>query len=228
MIRTFHTTMHTTMRTLFFAAALSFATALPAAAQIGSPVDPGGSYVGPFGPSASGGIPAFAQTFMRPAAGFNWLQSFAFYLGDNNPDASGASLLFRAAVYEVNGTQLGNQLFLSGLETGSPNYSGFDTYSFATPNLFLNASVSTFALVLQSVSNQGDALNVIAAGATDYADGAFYVVGSNGALSPAIDRTGDAAFTATLTTSAVPEPATFVLVASGLALVGGFVRRKRA
>lgn len=217
------------MRKLFFAAALSFVAALPASAQfarIGSPIDPGGSWVGPVGPAVSGGTPAFAQTFMRPAAGFNWLQSFTFYLGDNSFDFSGPNLFFRGAVYEVSGGVLGNQLFLSSVQAGSPNNSGFDTYFFSTTNLFLDPGVNTFALVLQSVSNVGDALNVIAAGATDYTDGEFYVVNGDNSLSPAIDGTSDAAFDATLSASAVPEPATFVLFASGLLLVGGVARTR--
>ena len=216
------------MRNIFLAAALSLA-ALPAGAQIGSPSD-GSSYVGPFGPAASGGVPQYAQTFQRPAAGDDWLQGFTFDLGDWNADASGSGLLFQAAVYTVNGSQLGSQLFLSGVQAGSSNYFGFDAYDFATPNLFLDPGVSMFALVLRSVSNQNDALNVIASGATDYAAGALFTVGDDGALT-AVDGPSDAAFSATFSAapiSAVPEPATLVLVASGLGVLGLVSRRKRA
>ncbi|MEP6620738.1 MAG: PEP-CTERM sorting domain-containing protein [bacterium] len=224
MIRSIHNTKQMTMRKLFLAAAVSSLFAMPAMAQVGSPSD-GSSYVGPFGPAASGGVERFAQTFQR-AAGMNWLQAFAFNLGDANPDGSGAGLVFQAAVYAVNGSQLGSQLFLSGLTNGSGNGSSFDIYSFATPNIFLDPSIDTFALVLQSVSTQNNGLNVIASGVTDYTGGALYTVDDLGALT-AVSGSDDAAFDATLTSSSVPEPATFVLFASGLAFVGVIGMRRR-
>lgn len=218
------------MRNTLLALAVSLASALPLTAQVGSPLDPGGSYVGPFGPTAAGGTPAFAQTFTR-SAGLNYLQSFSFFLGDNNSDASGSQLQFEAAVFEMNGSSLGNQLFVSQAQSGSANYSGFDTYSFATPNLFLDPSVGTFALVLRSISSMNGALNVIGAGATDIAGGAFWVVNADNSLSAAIDGTSDAAFDAMLTASqvsAVPEPSSLVLLVTGLsAMLVLAVRKKR-
>lgn len=215
------------MRRILLSVALSLAAALPAAAQIGSPSD-GFSYVGPFGPAASNGVPRFAQTFQRPGAGFDYLQSFTFFLGDYNPDATGTDLIFRAAVYEVNGSQLGTQLYLSDAQAGSANYFGFDTYTFLTNNLHLDAGVSTFALVLQSVSNQNDALNAIATGATDYADGVFFTVNDDDTFAAAIDGTSDAAFEASFSLSATPEPASLVLMGTGLLGVVGFARRRRS
>lgn len=216
---------HMTIRTILCASVLSIAVALPARAQIGSPIDPGLGYVGPFGPAVSGGIPRLAQTF-QPAAGADWLQSFTFFLGDFNPDASGTGLVFQAAVYSVNGSQLGSQLFLSAPRSGSANFTSFDPYTFATSNLFLDP-LGTFALVLESVSSQNRALNVVAAGASDYTGGAFFIVNDDGTFSPAIDRASDAAFTATLTVSVVPEPATVVLFAGGLLFVGIVAYRRR-
>jgi hypothetical protein len=224
MIRGIYTT-HMTIRTILPAAVLSLAVALPARAQLGSPVDPGLGYVGPFGPASSRGIPRLAQTF-QPAPGADWLQSFTFFLGDFNPGASGTGLVFRAAVYAVNGAQLGSQLFLSGPQSGSANFTTFDAYTFATSNLFLDP-LGTFALVLESVSSQDQALNAVAAGASDYDGGAFYIVNDDGAFSPAIDGRSDAAFNATLTASVVPEPATVVLLASGLLFVGVVACRRR-
>ncbi len=229
MIRSTHATSHLTMRKTLLAIALSFVSALPAVAQIGSPLDGGGGYVGPFGPAALEATPAFAQTFMRPAVGFNYLQSFTFFLGDNSEDGSGTQLLFQAAVFEMNGSSLGNQLFVSSVQSGSGNFFGFDTYSFSTTNLYLNPLVTDFALVLRSVSSQNGALNVIGAGGTDYAGGAFFSVNDDNSLSPAIDGTGDAAFSAMLTSSrvaVVPEPATLALFGAGM-LVVGFVGKRR-
>ena len=229
MIRRTYIVSHTTMRKTFLAVALSFVSALPAMAQIGSPLD-ASLYIGPFGPTAVSGTPALAQTFTR-AAGQNYLQSFSFFLGDNSDSGTGNQLQFQAAVFTMSGTSLGSQLFISSVRSGSANYSGFDMYSFLTPNLFLNPSVSTFALVLRSVSSVGGALNVVGQGGTDYAGGSFFVVNSDNSLSPAIDGTTDAAFSATLTSSVVgvvPEPATLLLTGVGLLLVGVVGRRRSA
>ena len=226
MIRFIHRAQQMTMRKLFLAAAVSSLFAMPAMAQVGSPSD-GFSYVGPFGPVPSGGVDRFAQTFQR-ASGMNWLQTFTFNLGDYNADGSGTGLVFQAAVYTVTGSQLGTQLFLSSLTNGSGNYSGFDSYTFTAYNIFLDPTIGTFALVLQSVSTQNDGLNVVASGATDYLGGALYTVDGSGALI-AVNGGDDAAFDATLTTAAVPEPATFVLLATGLAFIGVVgVRRRQA
>lgn len=227
--RTAMTTRTATTRTALSAlAALAFAAAPAAAQTIGAPLDPGAGYAGPFGPSVSGGVPTLAQTFQRALVGADWLQSFTIDLGDWNPDASGVGLRFRAAVYTVSGGQLGTQLFLSDERAGSGDYTGFDAYTFATPNLFLDPAVSTFALVLQATGTQNDALNVVAIGdpSQDYAPGALHTADALGNLAPVAGPI-DAAFQATFTTSAVPEPATLVLVAGGLVAVAGFARGRR-
>lgn len=223
-----NTTTSMTMRKILLAAAFSFAAAVPASAQFGAPLDPGFGYYGNFGPSESAGTPTYAQTFQRPAAGFDWLQSFTFYLGDAYADATGSNLVFQAAIYAVNGSQLGAQLFASSPLNGSANYYTFDPYTLGAPNLYLDPGVGTYAIVLQSISTTDNALNVIAAGSPDYAGGALYTVDNLGNLS-AVDGTNDAAFEVTLTdgeTSSTPEPATLVLVVTGLSLIGAVARRR--
>src|SRR5205085_11626612 len=103
-------------------ASLTLAAAPAAAQTIGAPLDPGAGYAGPFGPTASGGVPTFAQTFTRPAVGADYLQGFTPFLGDWNPDRSGTNLRFRGRVYTVSGGQLGTQLYLSDERAGSGNY----------------------------------------------------------------------------------------------------------
>jgi hypothetical protein len=201
--------------------------AIPARAQIGSPSD-GSSYVGPFGPLPSGGSARFAQTIQRASGDNNTLESFSINLGDWNADGSGSSLLFRAAVYTVSGSQLDSRIFLSETRAGSADFFGFEIFTFFTPNLLLDPAISTFALVLESVATQDDALNVIASGASDYTGGALFTIDDGGSLT-AVGGGLDAAFSATFSSSppvsSVPEPSPFALVGSGMGFIGLLCRR---
>lgn len=219
------TSFHRVLGAAVAATMAAAVAATPAGAQlsIGTAPDPSGGYVGPFGAAASGGTGRFAQTFVRPAAGFDLLQTFTFNLGDFNPDGSGAGLRFRASVYAVSGPQLGARLYQSDLRSGSGNFVGFDPYAFA-PNVTLAPGATTFALVLEAAGGPATAQDVIAAGTPPFADPglALYTVDDAGTLR---DTGAQAAFTATLVST--PEPATLALVAGALAGVAAVARGRR-
>ncbi len=219
-------------RSLVVSAALASSAGSVAAqgtsATIALPIDPAGSYAGPFGP-APDGAERFAQTFTRPAAGFDFLRGFTFYLGDFGPDGSGANLRFRAGIFTVDGNTLGQQLFLSEERIGSAAYPSFDTYTFTTPGLRLDPTVTRFAILLQATGMQNAGTNAIAGSAASYGGGAFYLVDENDYLIP-LSQVPEMAFSATFDvapTATVPEPGSVVLLAAGLAGVGVLGRRRR-
>jgi hypothetical protein len=225
-------TTSTMFRKALVAVSFIVAVATPAVAQlgvtVGTAVDPNLGYYGLFGQTTAGATAVFAQTFQIPAGASNKLQGFTLYLGDFNEGGAGSALLFRAGVYAVTGNQLGAQLFLSGVQNGSGNYTGFDAYSFLTPSLTLTPANGLFALVLQAVGGSNTAQNVIAAGASNYIGGALYAASPTGQLTPQ-GGMSDAAFSVTFAPaiSPVPEPATLALVGTGLIGVAGITRRRR-
>lgn len=228
--------MRLALRTLATAASVTLVAAplvTPLAAQgttatLTLPVDPNGGYVGPFGPSTVGQN-RFVQTFQRPGAGFDLLQQFTVFLGDLNPDATGSALRFQAGVFAVTSQNtLGSQLFLSGMQSGSANYTGFDAYTFNTGALLLDPGVTTFAILLQATSTTGNASNVVAASTTSYGGGQLFSVTATGAFVP-LNGVSESAFSAVFAAapSTVPEPGTILLVAGGLAGVATLARRRQ-
>lgn len=214
--------------------ALATATlaARPARAQsvVGTQPDPGGGYVAPFTTNATGYTSRYAQVFTRPGEGFDQLQTFTVYLGDFNADGSGAGLQWRASVYRVEGLLhagvygFREQLYQSDVRSGSANYSGFDPFVF-TPNVTLTPGFLQFALVLEATGGAAGATNVIATGV-----GSGFLATITGNTISGRDYTGKTAyFSATFgpaPAAVVPEPATVLLVASGLAGVAALARRR--
>ena len=232
------------MRRILVLSAFASALALPLGAQTQVSSGTSTDYIGPLGKDSQGTpLTAIAQTFLLPT-GTNYLQSFTFYLASQ---LNGNQLFLQASVYQFSGDQLtGPALFASALFAGSGNTGGNDTFTFGNTttsplNLFLAPNV-TYAIVLSALNGNGstpDGSTVqanLAAGDT-YADGALFysMVASQADLSApgafsSLDGTTDVAFDATFTAAPIvstPEPATLMLVATGLAGMGGVVSRRR-
>ena len=223
------------LRTLLPALLLLAAAPAAAGAQttIGqlAPAD----YAGPIGRDDLSVDPTtrvIAQTFVAPV-GSPFLQSFTFLLADY---VNGADLRLRGAVYAFDGDRLsGPALYESDLLPGSTAFDLEPMTFGGTLNLAL-APATTYALVLSSIEGTPDfALNFFGATAADtYAGGELLASTETttpalfvpGAFAP-IPGSPDAAFQATFTASAVPEPATVVLVGGGLLALAGVARRRR-
>jgi hypothetical protein len=226
------------MRRLLLTTTVALALSAPLGAQVtvstGAPTD----YLGPLGiDSQLGPIPtAIAQSFIAPA-GTSYLQSFTFYFTNF---INGGSLNLDASVYAFNGSQLvGPALFASALFLGTNSFADVPM-TFGTPTAPLNillAPNTTYALILSVLSGavqtpDGSSVLVGASSTDSYADGGLFF--STDASAPltfsAADYPPDAAFSAAFSSSAVvgtPEPATLMLVATGMAGVGGVVARRR-
>ena len=227
------------MRRLLLLLGLATSLASPLAAQVTVSTGQSNDYIGPLGIDSQGGpLSAIAQTFMRPA-GMNYLQAFTLYLTNS---FAGDMLFLQASVYRFDTDHLsGPALFASALFAGSGNVIGNDAFTFGGGASSLNvllAPNAVYAIVLSALpgaAQSPDGSTVLAnLGATDYANGALYYsfAGSQADLSTggafaALDGTTDAAFSASFSVTATPEPATLMLVATGFAGMGGVVARRR-
>lgn len=229
------------MRKLFTAAAAALLVATSFAAPLAAQTltiapSPAGDEFGPFGQDPNLlTFTTIGQTFV-PLNGF--LQSFAFFLRDDA--GTGASLVFRASIADFTGGTLGAVLYTSGNVQGTSNATtGGVRVAFDPSGVPLNLPVDparTYLAFLSIGATNGlfsagtNALTL--AGGNTYAAGQAFVDIGNGLepLSPllGLDAESDLAFDATFSAraiSAVPEPATVLLVAGGLTLVAAARRR---
>jgi hypothetical protein len=217
---------------------LAIAIAGPAAAQttIGAG---GGSFVQSWG--KDGGTPntqTYGQTITTPTD--NILTSFSFWLGrtsTNFPDPSDVSLSFMAYVYQWNsGASMatGPALYTSGVYTHNATpATPFTEYAFYTGGLSLIPG-STYALFLSTSGLAGDGhIMWEAATGDDYTGGSF-IFHNNGedkslwTTDPwAAGFASDLHFEATFAGSTVPEPSTWLMLATGLLGLGGVAVRRR-
>ncbi|MEP6491090.1 MAG: PEP-CTERM sorting domain-containing protein [bacterium] len=234
------------MRRFFLLPALLVALATPAFAQVTIGTGAPTNEVAPLGKDSNlGTIPtAIAETFFAPV-GQDYLQAFSFFVKGGFGDA-GSSLLLSASIYEFSVDHLvGSALFTSASVNGN-NAATDQPLSFGgDPNAPLNiflAPGQMYALVLSSVSNyaatpDGSTVSVGATQDDAFAGGQLFIsletdqaaLFNSGAFFTS-DDTPDAAFSASLTSAPVvstPEPASFVLMATGLAGVGLVVKRRR-
>jgi hypothetical protein len=223
---------------LFSIAAIAVATAVaPAPAQTFGSATPDNA-AGPIGHDV-GAIGAIAESFVAPA-GSPLLQSFSFFTNDF---IDGGTLRLQANVFLFAIDHVvGPALYSSTERFGSTNETGsFDQLTFSGVNLLLAPS-TMYAFVLRVAADSPDGSTnfvgttngdtftfgqlFISTGSSDAelaAPGAF--AASNG------DTFGsDAALRATFgpaTVTATPEPATLLLMASGMGGLLGLARRRR-
>jgi hypothetical protein len=209
--------------------------ATPSAAQtFGSNFPDNG--IGPFGRDAFYSIVtgAVAESFVTPL-GSPELQSFTFYLGDF---FDGTDLLIEANVFAFSGDHIiGPALYTSTVRSGSSNQADFDPFDFSNVNLVLTPG-TTYALLLRTtVSSPDGSTNLVGTTTNDtFSLGQLYTstgstdadLSANGAFVASDPTTfgSDAALQVTFT--ATPEPASLVLMTSGLFGVGIMARRRRS
>jgi hypothetical protein len=239
------------MRRLLLSTLIAFAAAAPAAAQqVTVTSGPISADVGPVGNDVDfGTIPTvLAQTF-SPTGGFNYLQSFQFFMSQGF-GTGGSSLALQASVYAFDTDHLvGSALFtpIDLFGTESVTEQSVTIANSEHPlNWFLTPG-QTYALVLSSINGapQPDHATITVAAsdapflggslfyalATDPADltdaGAFTDAGSVFGAGPgALEAAGSATFS-TDRVVGTPEPSTVVMLASGLIPLGAVVRRRR-
>lgn len=181
----------------------------------------------------TGHASTFGQTFTAGSDSF--LKSFSLFLNGTYGDP----MKFKGYVYQWNGTRIiGNELYSSDLKTFDG--SALTEFKFDVGSLSLTAGTKyvAFLSVSDFVNIQGSSRASMPAVTNDaYTGGRFvytYVDADSSKLKTqqwyAYDTSsydfGDAFFKAEFIASAVPEPATWIMLSLGFGLVGAASRRR--
>lgn len=216
-------------RAATYAAALTTLLALPARATHAQIVVQPTNNAPLYGFGADPFVPTIGQTFI---AQNNYLTSFAFFLSADANTVAADQLPFTAYIAAWDGTSaVGPVLFTGPLWLG-PTGVG-QRYQANHSGIALTMGASYIAFL--SVSGLGAPIDAMAALelSDSNAAGGELVFATNGDDLSALTQGGawssagvQAQFEARFSATTVPEPATLVLVAAGLALVGVSARRR--
>jgi len=226
------------MRTIILkVGVLALAISSMAAAQTPVVNTPDFTSAGALSGFGANGVPTVGQTFTVPV-GDTFLNSFSFYLGNDELNGGGADLVFQPYLMAWSGDHPGGINLLSLSPATAGNGSTYAQYIFNVGMSVTPGDVYVAFLTTSGVAQNGDGngFNQFAGSNTAYSGGelvyAFTATDGSDITTPGNWYSGAGAqlgFNAQFSgeQSTVPEPSEFLLLGSGLSGLVAFVRVRR-